>query len=808
MHFFRLEIGSRTRHAGRRQNPRSSRRKPLGFESLESRQLLATYTVVNTNDSGAGSLRQALLDAAGSPPGDVIDFDIPGGGAHTIAISTNLPAISGDTLDATTQPGYEVGGLHPIEIRNGGVPHPEIGLWMAGGAMARGLTINGFWAGIFVDGDANRIEGSYIGLNPTGDAVGAETGHVDFFDLHFATSNATGIKLNAATNTVIGGSTPAARNIISGNYQGIGRHDGIPQETRIIGNYIGTDTSGASAVPNFEGVSLTQHVGGFTPEERNVISGNGWGVVNATRVSGNYIGTDVTGMVAVPNVYGVNGGSMIGGTEPGAGNLISGNSYPGIQISGAGAKVQGNWIGTDATGNGVLGNAFAGVFLGDDVQVGGADPAARNIISGNGHGIAIFGNRNTIEGNYIGTNPAGTSAVGNGNGIYLLGTPEGGNVIGGTAPGAGNVISGNSVGIWAYATNGENRIEGNRIGTTPDGLTSLGNHHGITLAGGATNQVIGGFSPGSGNTIAYNNAGVAMILYPNDAPFPRQNQILGNAIFGNTGLGIDLSNTIDANGVTPNDPLDADDGSNGFQNFPVLDSAVSNGVNTIIAGSLESTPNSTFRVEFFANAVADASGHGEGEVYLGFANVTTDAAGQATFTATLPGSLSAGRFVSATATDLVQKNTSEFAASIVSTFARSVTIDILPESVNVDSQGALSVVVFGSAGFDASLIDIASVRFAGAGVWQSTLADVNQDGILDMQLKFRREDTILDEIYAQLLADDLDQDGILDSTRQTAQIDLTGETLEDELFRGSDAITLFLTGKALRTLLDQLVVTQ
>lgn len=806
MYFVPPEFGSRKRHTDRRQNLRRSRRKLLRFESLESRQLLATFAVVNTNDSGAGSLRQALLDAAASPAGDVIEFSIPGGGAHTIAISTNLPALSDDTLDATTQPGYEAGGLHPIEIRNGGTPHPEIGLTMAGGATARGLTINGFWAGIFVNGDSNRIEANYIGLDPTGASVGAATGHVDFFDLHFATSNATGIKLNPATNTIIGGLSPESRNVISGNLQGIGAHFEGAQETRIIGNFIGTDASGTAAIPNFEGVALNQHVGGFTPEERNVISGNGWGVRNATRVTGNYIGTDPTGMNAIPNVYGAAGNAWVGGTEPGAGNLISGNAYFGIA---GGGLIQGNLIGTDATGNGPLGN-FLGVNPGPGTVVGGNTPEARNIISGNSTGV--FPSGGIVQGNWIGVNIDGTAAVPNGTGIYFQYGVISGTLIGGTGPGEGNVISGNglpgggesgySTGITFNNTQGVNYVQGNLIGLAPDGVTPLHNGRaGIAIAGG-TYQVIGGQDPGAGNTIAF-SYGPGVVIESYDG-VPMHNQVLGNSIHSNLGLGIDLG----GDGVTPNDPLDADDGSNGLQNFPVLVSAVSDGVNITITGSLASTPNSAFRVEFFANAVADAAGHGEGEVYLGFANVATDAAGQATFTATLPGSLPAGRLVSGTATDLAQKSTSEFAASIVSTFARSVMIDILPESVNVDAQGVLSVVVFGAAGFDASHIDIASVRFAGAGVWQSTLADVDQDGYLDMLLKFRREDTILDEIYAQLLADDLDEDGILDSTRQAAQIELTGETLEDELFRGSDAITLFLSGKSLRTLLDQLVATQ
>jgi hypothetical protein len=99
---------------------------------------------------------------------------------------------------------------------------------------------------------------------------------------------------------------------------------------------------------------------------------------------------------------------------------------------------------------------------------------------------------------------------------------------------------------------------------------------------------------------------------------------------------------------------------------------------------------------------------------------------------------------------------------------------------------------------------VASVRFAHAGAWQSSLVDANEDGRLDLQLKFSRQDTILDQIYADLLTDDHDADGILDSTHQIAQVDVTGQTLDDVLFTGSDSINLFLSGRSLRSLLDDL----
>ncbi|HUG66550.1 MAG TPA: choice-of-anchor Q domain-containing protein [Pirellulaceae bacterium] len=135
---------------------------------------------------------------------------------------------------------------------------------------------------------------------------------------------------------------------------------------------------------------------------------------------------------------------------------------------------------------------------------------------------------------------------------------------------------------------------------------------------------------------------------------------------------------------------------------------------------------------------------------------------------------------------------------------RPVTVNIQPESLNVDSNGTITVAIFGAVGFDTSQIDVGSVLFAGAGAWQATLVDVNGDGQLDLQLKFRTQDTILDQIYAELLEDDLDADGILDSTRQVAEVAVTGLSQGGTHFSGSDDLELFLSGRALRELLDEL----
>jgi titin len=128
--------------------------------------------------------------------------------------------------------------------------------------------------------------------------------------------------------------------------------------------------------------------------------------------------------------------------------------------------------------------------------------------------------------------------------------------------------------------------------------------------------------------------------------------VLGNSIFGNGGLGIDLAD----DGVTANQPAGTP-GPNDFQSYPVLDLARLSGGDVIIQGTLAGLANTTFRIEFFANAAPDPSGNGQGQFYLGYITVTTDASGNATFTAVLPFSGAPGKVISATATAVTGSNT-------------------------------------------------------------------------------------------------------------------------------------------------------
>jgi ELWxxDGT repeat protein len=137
-----------------------------------------------------------------------------------------------------------------------------------------------------------------------------------------------------------------------------------------------------------------------------------------------------------------------------------------------------------------------------------------------------------------------------------------------------------------------------------------------------------------------------------------------------------------------------------------------------------------------------------------------------------------------------------------------VRIDVKPgdssNSINLGSQGTISVALFGSATFDAARAQVGSIVFAGAHAYQFSLQDVNRDGRLDLVLQFRTQDTNLQQLYEQLLIDDKDADGVLDSTRQTATVSLTGRTQSGVSFEGFDTLELSLSGKTLRDLLDQL----
>jgi hypothetical protein len=599
----------------------------------------ATYTVTNTDDSGAGSLRQAILDANANAGLDTIDFSIPGAVVHTITPASALPTITDPVvIDGYTQPGSSpntlaVGDDAVLEIELDGAGANFNGITVtAGGSTIQGLVVSGFSANaqaiLLLTNGGNTVRGCFVGTNAAGSGANGSLG---------------GIGIGSPDNT-IGGPTPAARNLISGN----------PGS----GYYAAIVISGAAASGNV--------------------------------VQGNYIGTDSTGMTAIPNGQGIfNIGApdnTFGGlaTPPGTppGNVISGNGGE-IEISAATATgniVQGNLIGTNAIGTASLSGPGAGIVIGqnggaNNNLIGGTATGARNVISGNSpFGIYLASGyvlsfANTIQGNYIGPDITGTIALSpNQTGIFFNGADH--NQIGGAAPGAGNLISGNGSGhsypaieLFAGPAAG-NVFQGNLIGTQADGVTALGNEGGgIRLDNAIAQTIIGGVGPGEGNVIAFNGlpgqgtSGVTVNAFNGSGNTIRGNSIHDN--LGQYGLGIDLS----GNGVTPNDSGDGDTGANDVQNFPIVSSVTNLApqAGTRIQGVLHSTPSTTYDLDFYSNPACSNFPREflQGETYLGSSQVTTDGSGTGAFDVMLPVSVETGARISATATD-PSGSTSEF----------------------------------------------------------------------------------------------------------------------------------------------------
>lgn len=337
------------------------------------------------------------------------------------------------------------------------------------------------------------------------------------------------------------------------------------------------------------------------------------------------------------------------------GLVIENFQNDGIDVKANNTTIQGNFIGTDATGKTAAGNSGAGIHLeGITNTIGGPLPLERNLISGNVTGIFNPGGSNQILNNIIGLDATGQKKLGNT--LYGVHLASGGSTLGGTDAGTGNIISGNG-GKGVIISGSFNQLFSNFIGTNANG-DNLGNGDvGILFNGDASNNLIGGTVAG-GNVIAFNcsappannaNAGIATDMNSTGLG----NAFFGNLIYSNNGPPIDLGQ----NGLTPNDAEDADTGLNGLQNYPVLNVAAVQNTGSAISGTFNSTPNGSFRLEFFVNGSAGYAG-----LFLGAIQVYTDANGNAPVFFSTSKLLPIGT-VSATATDSVG-NTSEYSPPV------------------------------------------------------------------------------------------------------------------------------------------------
>jgi hypothetical protein len=383
-----------------------------------------------------------------------------------------------------------------------------------------------------------------------------------------------------------------------------------------------------------------------------------------TRVQGCFVGTDASGMTASTISTGVAvSGSvdcLIGGGTPETRNLISGGREANVLLGsgGSGHRVQGNLIGTDASGLRSLQTDTGpqrGVWIWNatDSLIGGLSAAAGNVISGSRYAVIIGTCPSTTgsTGNQVLRNLMGTDVTGRrsiGIGVSPIVSCANQTTIG--LPGAGNVIAGNSNGNGVLVIGTDILIQGNLIGASADGSSPRG-HDFAGIAVDGSNIVIGGIGTGEGNLIAYNQFwGISL------AETSTGVRIRGNSIHSNQGPGIGLTFPDPAHA---NDLGDADAGANNLQNFPVLESVSSDGSTTNVDGSLNSAPSTSFDIDFYSNACPPQDGLLEGRTYLGSTAVATNAQGNGTFNAVLPVGLLPGEVVSATATD-PGGNTSEF----------------------------------------------------------------------------------------------------------------------------------------------------
>jgi len=693
------------------------------FDTAVGAVMAVDYWVTITDDNPTnpppGSLRAAITDANAMGGDPVIALDLPGTSAPVIDLASAgnkaLPVIQAAmTIDGLSHPagrveiagGYMGGQDGLFQLKGDGITLRGVAVHLSGGKAVyiegdnnvvegcligtdatgtNAMPVYGGVVGIGIEGDYNRVGGTEpwqrnviascggTGIDLSWDAnsntvqnclVGTDITGTRAF------GNGVGIELNWGAGNLVGGDTPGAANIISGNSSYGVRidADGGPGDGRnlLIGNLIGTDITGTNALGNaadnirlFSARNVLVH--------DNVIAAAGeYGIemagMEAAEITGNRIGTDVTGTLDLGNAHGgidvwgaIGANFGIGGEGPGEGNVISGNDGPGISIrDGTNIWIHGNRIGLDAGGSNALANAGHGIIVGGaarHVRIGADSVPGRNVIAGNaGHGILVAAAYAcTIGGNYVGALADGASAVGNRLcGIVLSNAWN--CAIGGSLPPEANVVCGNGQhGIWIAGPNAvSNTVLNACVGTDATGTAGLGNALDGVRVHVASMTRIGGDGAFEGVTITHNGGNGVTVVSGNG------NTVVATEIVSNGGLGIDLGN----DGVTANDAGDGDGGANELQNFPVIENVMSGSAH--IDGTLNSAPNRTYRLDFYISGAADPSGNGEGEVYLGSTNVTTDGGGDAAFSARFAMNIPAGCFAAVTATDTTTGDTSEF----------------------------------------------------------------------------------------------------------------------------------------------------
>ena len=504
----------------------------------------------------------------------------------------------------------------------------------------------------------NVFKGNKIGTNEDGSAA--------------IPNIVSGISLTGgAFNNTIGGNGETSGNLISGNGDGDGTNgrgiiiytaqntDGQtlepPHENKVLGNFVGINEAHTAALPNTRtGILIVESPGNIIGSNqsmfaRNIVVGNllnGIAVTGSTsvgnRIDYNYVGITPDSIAIGNNPDGIN---IDGAPQTIIGfNNVSGNSGNGIAVSNLNANqlknltpiggnepsvtITGNRVGifTSAANevlkrpNGSNGMVFNGVAKFLTGSIGQLTNDAKNVVSGNVlAGILVTGDLsadNIINNTIVGTDENGTTNIGNGGqGIILNNAFR--TIIGDTNNTKRNSIAGNGgIGvIVSGALSTTNKLHNNFIGVAPNGNGLRNDGDGVLISEGAKLNEVGGQGEGEGNIIA-NNGGAGVRI---DETAGHCNLVDPNAIFGNTGLGIDIG----AIGHTPNDVDDADNGANNLQNYPEIVSRQIIGGDLIVNFKIDSSPvNSNYGanglyVEFFK-----ADNSGEGERFLGFTYYT------------------------------------------------------------------------------------------------------------------------------------------------------------------------------------------
>lgn len=734
------------------------------------------FVVTTTNDSGAGSLREAINAANASGAADTISFNIPGAGPHTITLASALPALSGngDRIDGTTQLGTQCrniwnGDAHILRVNVRAASRFD-GLRLSGANQTvRGLTFTGFenavrtlaasntatiqcnYLGLLADGSSNgntrgvlvegasaRIggldagQGNVISANSIAGVVTTVGTRDTSIQGNFIGTDPTGMTARAngsGINNFFGTATwrDITRNLISGNTNSaiiLESDDQVGPSTdliRIQRNVVGFNRDHSALMRNggdgirFQSGSISNAlIGGDAASQGNVITGNEHGVsltnLENVFIRGNIIARSLNHGIRLSNMR----NTTVGGDAVTQGNIIGGNGWSGIIAlnSSDNITIIGNQIGRVTITGGDFDNQQRGIMLDNvsNVSIGNGTAAGRNLISRNGQqAVLVVGTISNvvINGNYIGIDASGTSAVSNGENTdvfnrdalaFVDGTSNGLSIL-------NNVVGGYEAALvtfWGH-TGSNIAVQGNSLGIGADGVSQItsGNIEPLIHIGGGSsfaNLLIGGSSSAQGNIIAYGGAsGVQLAMSGTNHQLigntirnngdngvevlgTTRTAIIGNSIHSNGLLGIDLN----LDGVTPNDAGDGDTGPNDLLNFPDAIRANVLGPDTLQTSFSFDAPAADYRIEFFASTAADPSGHGEGERYLGYLNIT-HAGGVQSHTGSLAtlGPVSVGDIISATATRRTVGGTwditSEFSAVVTADGVAALTVAMASE---------------------------------------------------------------------------------------------------------------------------------